>query len=100
MVAEIAVDPILACHQVIVVGLDAFGAATLDRLPFAGEEFELQRCDDGLRNLVLDGENVGEIAVVAFGPDMIPGRAVDQLRTDADAASGLAHAAFENMRDG
>ena len=38
-------------------------------------------------------------AIVAMGPAMIAGGAVDQLRRDAHAVAGLAHAAFEDVVD-
>jgi hypothetical protein len=44
----------------------------------------------GLRNLVLHHENVGEVAVVALGPDVLAGRGLDQLCGDADSIAGLA----------
>ena len=50
-----------------------------------------------LGDLVLHRENVGEIAVVALGPDMIAGLGLDQLRGDPDAVAGFAHAAFEHI---
>ena len=35
--------------------------------------------------------------VGALSPDMLPGLGLDQLRADADAAAGPAHAAFEHI---
>ena len=40
-------------------------------------------------------KDVGEVAVVAVGPKMAAGRAVDQLSGDAHTVAGLAHAALE-----
>ena len=40
---------------------------------------------DARGDLVLDGEDVAEVAVVALGPDMGAGGRVDQLRRDAHA---------------
>ena len=53
--------------------------------------------DDVLGNFVLNGEEILEIAVVAFGPDMVAGRGLDELGGDPDALAGLAHAAFDDI---
>ena len=98
-VAMVAGDPILARHQVEVVGFDIGGPALLDRLLLFRQQLQLERGDDRFRNLVLDRENVLEVAVVALGPDMVAARAVDQLRVDAHPPAGLADAAFEHVAD-
>ena len=54
---------------------------------------------DGGGDLVLDGEDVGELAVVALGPDVAVGRGVDQLDGDAHPVAGLAHAALDHVLD-
>src|SRR5882762_8269000 len=45
-----------------------------------------------LADLILHREDVGEVAVVAVGPDMVAGLRLDQLRGDADAVAGFAQA--------
>ncbi len=60
-------------------------------------ELHLERSGDGLRNLVLNREDVGQFAVIAFGPKMTAVGRGDQLRGDADASAGAPHAAFENV---
>src|SRR6516162_2979460 len=50
-----------------------------------------------LGNLVLYRENIGKLAVIALGPNMLSGLRLDQLYSDADAIDGLAQAAFENI---
>ena len=75
-----------------VVGRLALRAVVRRRLDAAG-----QRRDDRRGHLVLDGEDVLELAVVALGPDMPVGLRVDQLHGDADAVAGLAHAAFDHV---
>jgi hypothetical protein len=50
-----------------------------------------------LSDLVLQRKDVGEIAVVALGPDVLASLGLDQLRSDADAIAGLAYAAFEHI---
>src|SRR6516165_4557976 len=50
-----------------------------------------------VRNLVLHREDIGEIAVVALGPDMLAGLGLDQLRGDPDTIAGFAQAACEHI---
>jgi len=50
-----------------------------------------------LGDLVLQREDVGKIAVVALGPDVLAALGLDQLRGDADAIAGFAQAAFEHI---
>ena len=53
--------------------------------------------DDRGRDLVLDGEDVLEVAVVALGPEVVVGLGVDQLHGDAHPLPDLAHAAFDDV---
>jgi len=71
----------------------------LDRLLLFGQEPQLQCADNRLRNLVLEREDVVQVAIVALRPDMAAGGAVDQLRGDPHPAARLAHAAFDNVAD-
>src|SRR5260370_21237026 len=48
-------------------------------------------------NFILNRENVGQIAVVAVGPDVIPRFSLDEVGSNADPIGGLAHAAFEHI---
>jgi hypothetical protein len=50
-----------------------------------------------LTDLVLHREDVGEVAVVALGPDVVAGLRLDQLSGNADAVAGFAQAAFEDI---
>src|SRR5262245_29685913 len=55
--------------------------------------------NDRAHDVVLDRKNVLERAVVVLGPSMGPGGNVDQLSRDANAISGLARAAFQQIAD-
>ena len=66
----------------------AVGSAPLERFLFLGQKANLQRLDDRLRNLVLDRENILEVAVVAVRPDVFAARSVDAAR-DIDAWGDL-----------
>src|SRR5438034_259606 len=98
-VADVSGDAVLARHQVQLVSLRVGRAAPFDRFLLFGEELQLERGHDRLRNLVLQREDVIEVAVVALGPDVPAGRAVDQLRRDPYPATGLARAALQNVVD-
>ena len=45
--------------------------------PFELVDFGSDRGNDGLRNLILQGEAVIEFAVLAFGPDMVTAVSLD-----------------------
>ena len=66
---------------------------------FRRMELRLDRGDDRRGDLVLHREDIGESAVVAFGPDVAAGRQVVELRGDAHAVARLAHAAFQDIGD-
>src|ERR1700730_10294683 len=72
--------------------MHAHGALSLGRGDGRGNR---DRCC--LCNVVLHHKNVGEVAVVTLGPDMLASLGLDQLRGDADAVGGLTEAAFEHV---
>ena len=63
----------------------------------AGQQLDLELGDDRLRDLVLDQEDVGQIAVISLGPKMTAVPAVDQLGRDANSRPRLSNAAFEDI---
>src|ERR1700756_2925010 len=71
----------------------------LDRLLFLGKELHLKSVHNSFRNLVLNLEDVGEIAVVALSPDVVASKPVNQLRVDPDSATRLSDTAFEDVCD-
>ena len=62
-------------------------------------DLRLDRGDDRVGDVVLHGEDVDKLAVVALGPEMAAGGGVVELRGDAHAVAGLAHAAFDDVAD-
>src|SRR5258708_15962323 len=50
-----------------------------------------------LGDLVLDREDIGEIAVVTLGPDVVAGFGLDQLRGDADPVPGFSQASSHHV---
>src|SRR5262245_55416363 len=53
--------------------------------------------NDRSRNLVLDGEDVIQLAVITLSPAMSAGERIDQLRADADAITSTTNTAFEDV---
>jgi hypothetical protein len=54
---------------------------------------------DGLHDFVLDGENVVQLAVVSFCPELDSTRCLNKLCRDADAVAALANAALYDIRN-
>ena len=52
-----------------------------------------------MRYLILDGEDVGQVPVVAFSPQMATRLAGDELRADPQAASSFANTSFQDVAD-
>ena len=62
-----------------------------------GNDAGRDRAGDAPGNLVLHGKDIGKLAVVAVGPQMVPACRFDQLCGDAHAVAGPPHAAFEHI---
>ena len=63
----------------------------------ACSSFGRDRADDARRHLVLQIEDVLELAVEAVRPEMRAGCGIDELPGDAHPVCRLAHAAFEHV---
>ena len=75
------------------VGLRIHGLALRQRDLFREAELELQRVDDLVRDLLLDVEDVVELALVGVAPDLAVGLDVDELDRDSHRILEPAHAA-------
>jgi hypothetical protein len=62
-----------------------------------GIELGLDAADHAVRDLVLHGEHVVEIPVVALGPEVIGRLGLHELTGDANTVAGLSHAALEHV---
>ena len=69
------------------------------RFPHAQEGLDAagQRRDDGRGDLVLDREDVVELALATLRPDMGIIGGIDELHGDADAAAGFPDAALDRI---
>ena len=92
--------------RVEIVRLDEgeIGLAVLGRLArhlrlLGRRKLRLQFVRDFLREIGLDREDIRQIAVVIFRPDMLVVHGVDQLHVHPHSIPGLAHASFENRGD-
>jgi hypothetical protein len=83
----------LVSVQVFRVGTHGHRARRLVHCP----ERSAQRRDDGVGDLILDGEDVVQLAVVGFRPQVAVLHRVDQLRGDAHPVARFAHAALEDV---
>lgn len=54
---------------------------------------------NGLCDLVVYSEDIGEVAVVTLGPHVVADLCFHQLRRRADAVAGFAQAALKNIAD-
>ena len=108
----LAIDQSLAGHlvqfitsfQVEVVSLEILRAPPDQRLRgshLAGRMLrqpDPERCDHGLRDLILNREDVGHFAIEAFAPELVAVGDTDQLHRDSHAIPALAHAALQHRR--
>src|SRR5208283_2159038 len=71
----------------------------LSRWLLRRQQLDLQRCHYGACDLILNLENVIQVAIVGFGPEVVAVVGANELCGDAQSAAGLAHAAFQDMRN-
>ena len=64
---------------------------------FSLQELRLDGGDDFLGDLVLEFEDVRQVAIITVGPDVVVRRGVDELGGDAHAVAALADAALQDV---
>ena len=87
------------CLQVEIVGNQVRGRSLGDCTLFLWRQLGLKLIGDFLRNLALDGKDIGEIAIISLRPQMCVIARIDQLRVHAHTIAHALHAAFHQMRD-
>jgi hypothetical protein len=92
-----AFDPRVEPAHRVKPGIEAAGRAAEHPRDLAGGQLDAQGQHDFTRDLVLDVEHVAHQPVIALGPDMVPGRGIDELRRDAEPVGAAANAAFEHV---
>ncbi len=82
-----------------VPGVEALRRLALGPEILVGPDLRLDGGHHRLGDLVLDGEHVGEPAVVALRPELLARRDLVELRGDAHVLAALAHAALDQVAD-
>ena len=90
---ELVEVPVAALDQIVTGEAPARRCPTL--LYF--HDLRLDRSRDARRDVVLNREEIAELAIVAFRPNVVPGQRVDELGSDADPVPGLADAPFQHV---
>ena len=80
-----------------IVGLQILGGLDGDGFLLLGRQGDAQSLGDFARDFVLHFEDVLHFAIVAFGPQRKIGASVDELRVDAQAITGAAQAAGQDV---
>ena len=89
----------IIAFQIGVVGGQILGSPQRRGLLRRPPQLDFEHIHDGLRDLVLDREDVGHLAIVALRPQVAAVGDGDQLRGHAQAIARLPHAALQNVRD-
>ncbi len=87
---------VAAAAEIKIIGLGIFGGFDTNDFFFLRSEGNAQGVSDAASDFVLDGENVLKLAIIALGPNGMPGGTLDQLCSDAQAVSGAANCAFKD----
>src|SRR5690349_12876785 len=91
--------PTVPPAQIQFVSLDVIRLPRAERPILRRCQLELQLTDNAPRDLVLNLEDVFELAIVALRPDLIPIARVDQLDADTNALIHAPNTALENRPD-
>src|SRR5437763_17091805 len=75
------------------------GRPALNRQSLSSRDFGVKLLSDFLRNLALDGEQIVQIAIVLFRPDVRVRARVDQLRVHMKPGADSPNTALQNMGD-
>src|SRR5262245_10190755 len=73
-------------------GVDAFGRLTGRPKTLFPVEMRLDGSYDVFGDFILDREDVAQLAVVSFCPDVLTGRGINELPRHADPATGSSYA--------
>ncbi len=81
------------------VSLAVFGGSLRHLRFFLRRQSGLEGIGDLLRQIALNGEDIGELPVVIFRPQMLVGVGIDQLHVHAHAIADASHTAFQDRAD-
>ena len=77
------------------IGVRILGWPVIETRFFVWRQFRLQSSCNFLREVGLDGEDVGQVAVVIFRPNVFVVICIDQLHIHSDAIADPPDAAFQ-----
>src|SRR5947208_16192706 len=80
------------------IGVRILGRPVVETRFFIRRKFRLESGSDFLREIGLNGEYVGQIAVVIFRPNVLVVVGIDQLDVDTYPIADAANAAFQQSR--
>ena len=87
----------LTTAQDVFVGGEARGGFGEGAVPLETRKLYCCRADDAAGDVVLHAEDILDLAVICFGPDLPAGRGLNQLGADANAIAGAPNAALEQV---
>src|SRR5262245_3374561 len=88
---------VLATAQNVFIGGKALGGLGECTVPLEAREPYRRRADDASGNVVLYSEDILDLGIVGFGPDVPRRCGLGQLSADAHPVAGAANAAFEQV---
>src|SRR5438477_6566246 len=80
------------------IGLRILGRPVIETRFFIRRKFRLESGSDFLREIGLNGKDVGQIAIIILRPDMLVVVGIDQLHVHAYPIADAANAAFQQSR--
>ena len=86
--------------QDMIVGGQRLRAQAQGALAARGVDPVAERGGDGAHDIVLQGQHIDGIAVIAVGPQVIAALGLDELCGDPQAVADAAHAALDQVADG
>src|SRR5260370_8165228 len=86
----------VSASQVVRISFDASRWRLPNRLLLLREQLDLELLDNGVGDFVLDRENVGQVTVIAVGPNLAAVLPMDELSGNAHARAPLSNASSHN----
>ncbi len=86
---------VIVCLNKEQIGVRVLGWSPIETRFFVWRKFRLESGSNFLREIGLDGKDVGQIAVVIFRPNVLVVVGIDQLHVNPNAIADAANAAFQ-----
>ena len=85
----------LASSEIVRIRLHVVGRVLLNRIFLLRQQLHLQLFDYGVRDFVLDGEDIGKIAIEPLRPDVLALLGAHQLSRHSHPRARFSHASFK-----